>query len=159
MFKNILVPIDLNPKAYKASMYALDIAHMYDSKLFLLNVSENLRSKESLVMSRVSVADLEKSFKNYALDTKNAMRDILNDDLYDNVDIEYYIREGNTTDEILDFTERYSIDLIVMGTNGKDSMADYILGTEFRIGAVFMLLVFILVYRRFKLSKKREYLK
>ena len=36
MFKNILVPIDLNPKAYKASMYALDIAHMYDSKLFLL---------------------------------------------------------------------------------------------------------------------------
>ena len=129
MFKNILVPIDLNPKAYKASMYALDIAHMYDSKLFLLNVSENLRSKESLVMSRVSVADLEKSFKNYALDTKNAMRDMLNDDLYDNVDIEYYIREGNTTDEILDFTERYSIDLIVMGTNGKDSMADYILGS------------------------------
>ena len=30
---------------------------------------------------------------------------------------------------------------------------------EFRIGAVFMLLVFILVYRRFVLSRKREYLK
>ena len=40
-----------------------------------------------------------------------------------------------------------------------EEFADYILGTEFRIGAVFMLLVFILVYRRFKLSKKREYLK
>ena len=40
-----------------------------------------------------------------------------------------------------------------------EEFADYILGTEFRIGAGFMLLVFILVYRRFKLSKKREYLK
>ena len=30
---------------------------------------------------------------------------------------------------------------------------------EFRIGSVFLLLVLILVYRRFKLSRKREYLK
>jgi len=40
-----------------------------------------------------------------------------------------------------------------------EEFADYLLGTEFRIGAVFLLLVLILVYRRFKLSKKREYLK
>jgi len=46
-----------------------------------------------------------------------------------------------------------------MGLGMFEEFADYILGTEFRIGSVFMLLVFILVYRRFKLSKKREYLK
>jgi len=46
-----------------------------------------------------------------------------------------------------------------MGLGMFEEFADYILGTEFRIGAVFMMLVFILVYRRFKLSKKREYLK
>ena len=46
-----------------------------------------------------------------------------------------------------------------MGLGVFEEFADYILGTEFRIGAVFMLLVFILVYRRFVLSKKREYLK
>ncbi len=46
-----------------------------------------------------------------------------------------------------------------MGLGVFEEFADYILGTEFRIGAVFMLLVFILVYRRFILSKKREYLK
>ena len=46
-----------------------------------------------------------------------------------------------------------------MGLGVFEEFADYILGTEFRIGAVFLLLVFILVYRRFKLSKKREYLK
>ncbi len=46
-----------------------------------------------------------------------------------------------------------------MGLGVFEEFADYILGTEFRIGSVFMLLVLILVYRRFKLSKKREYLK
>ena len=46
-----------------------------------------------------------------------------------------------------------------MGLGVFEEFADYILGTEFRIGSVFLLLVIILVYRRFKLSKKREYLK
>jgi len=46
-----------------------------------------------------------------------------------------------------------------MGLGVFEEFADYILGTEFRIGAVFLLLVFILVYRRFKLARKREYLK
>ncbi len=46
-----------------------------------------------------------------------------------------------------------------MGLGLFEEFADYILGTEFRIGAVFLLLVLILVYRRFKLSRKREYLK
>jgi len=46
-----------------------------------------------------------------------------------------------------------------MGLGVFEEFADYLLGTEFRIGSVFLLLVFILVYRRFKLSRKREYLK
>lgn len=45
-----------------------------------------------------------------------------------------------------------------MGLGVFEEFSDYILGTEFRIGAVFTLLVLILVYRRFRLSRKREYL-
>ena len=46
-----------------------------------------------------------------------------------------------------------------MGLGIFEEWADYLLGTEFRIAAVFSLLVIILVYRRFKLARKREYLK
>ncbi len=45
-----------------------------------------------------------------------------------------------------------------MGLGVFEEFADYILGTQFRIGATFLLLVLILVYKRFKLSRKREYL-
>ena len=46
-----------------------------------------------------------------------------------------------------------------MGLGIFEEWSDYLLGTEFRIAAVFSLLVVILVYRRFKLARKREYLK
>ena len=46
-----------------------------------------------------------------------------------------------------------------MGLGVFEEFADYILGTEFRIGAVFMQLVLIIDYRRFILSRKREHLK
>ena len=42
-----------------------------------------------------------------------------------------------------------------MGLGIFEEWADYLLGTEFRIAAVFSLLVLILVYRRFKLARKR----
>ena len=40
-----------------------------------------------------------------------------------------------------------------------EEFVDYILGTEFRIRAVFMQLVLIIDYRRFILFGKREHLK
>jgi len=46
-----------------------------------------------------------------------------------------------------------------MGLGVFEEWSDYLLGTEFRIAAVFSLLVIILVYRRFKIARKREYLK
>jgi len=46
-----------------------------------------------------------------------------------------------------------------MGLGVFEEWSDYLLGTEFRIAAVFSLLVIILVYRRFRLARKREYLK
>ena len=46
-----------------------------------------------------------------------------------------------------------------MGLGIFEEWSDYLLGTEFRIAAVFSLLVIILVWRRFKLARKREYLK
>ena len=52
-----------------------------------------------------------------------------------------------------------SVAISGMGLGVFEEWSDYLLGTEFRIAAVFSLLVIILVYRRFKLARKREYLK
>jgi len=59
----------------------------------------------------------------------------------------------------LPYTVRSFMIVIVAGLGNLPGVANYLLGTEFRIASVFLLLVLILVYRRFKLAKKREYLK
>ena len=46
-----------------------------------------------------------------------------------------------------------------MGLEVVEEFVDYIMGTEFRIGAVFVQLVLIIDYRRFILFRKREHLK
>ena len=46
-----------------------------------------------------------------------------------------------------------------LGLGAVEEFSSYLIGTEFRIAVVFLLLVLILVYRSKKLAKKREYLK
>ena len=46
-----------------------------------------------------------------------------------------------------------------LGLGAVEEFSSYLIGTEFRIGIVFLLLVVILVYRSKRLAKKREYLK
>ena len=46
-----------------------------------------------------------------------------------------------------------------LGLGAVEEFSSYLIGTEFRIAVVFLLLVVILIYRSKKLAKKREYLK
>ena len=49
--------------------------------------------------------------------------------------------------------------LAAVGLGTAEEMSDYVLGAEFRLAFVFSLLVLILVYRNWRLTKKRMYLK
>ncbi len=46
-----------------------------------------------------------------------------------------------------------------LGLGAAENLAGFILGLEFQIAFVFGLLVVVLIYRRFRLGRKREYLK
>jgi branched-chain amino acid transport system permease protein len=46
-----------------------------------------------------------------------------------------------------------------LGLGAAENIAGFILGTEFQAAFVFSLLVVILIWRNFKLSLKRRYLK
>ena len=47
----------------------------------------------------------------------------------DNIDCEYVLRDGKPYDAIIKIAEEKEVDLIVMGTNGKDSLTDLFIGT------------------------------
>ena len=129
MFKTILCPIDLKPRSKMALKKAINIAHQFSSKIILLNIHEEFMSKEQMIMSRISVSKLGDEFKKIAIEAKSDMKSLMKELEADNIDCEYILRDGKPYDVIIKISKEKEVDLIVMGTNGKDSLTDLFIGT------------------------------
>ena len=129
MYKTILCAIDLKRKADKAFEQAVQFAHQYKSKIILLNVNDDFKTKEEMVMSRVSIDKIGARYKKIALKAKNEMGQLQEKLETDSVDIEVMLRQGKPGVTIIEVSDEISADLIVIGANGKDSISDYFLGT------------------------------
>tara|TARA_B110000196_G_C21114254_1_gene649580 strand:- start:983 stop:1432 length:450 start_codon:yes stop_codon:yes gene_type:complete len=129
MFKRILCPIDLKPRSKMALKKAINIAHQFNSKIILLNIHEEFMSKEQMVMSRISVSKLGNEFKKIAIEAKSDMKNLVKDLEANDVDCEYILRDGKPYNIITKIAKEKEVDLIVMGTNGRDNLTDFLLGT------------------------------
>ena len=129
MFKNILCPVDMHPRSKMALRKAINIAHQFNSKIVLLSIHEEFISKKQMIMSRVSVSSLGDEFKKIATEAKNDMKNLVKELEADDIKCEYILRDGSPGDIIVKLSNEMNIDLIVMGTNGRDSLSDYIVGS------------------------------
>jgi len=129
MFKNILCPIDMHPRSKMALRKAINIAHQFNSKIVLLSIHEEFISKKQMIMSRVSVSSLGDEFKKIAIEAKKDMKNLVKELEADDIKCEYILRDGVPADIIVKLSNELDIDLIVMGTNGRDSLTDYIVGS------------------------------
>ena len=129
MFKHILVPTDLSPRSKNAIKKAIQIAHQFNSRITILNVHEEFMDKDEMEMLRVSVNEIQAKFREIALEAKSEIKSMLAKLHTEDIKIEIILREGTPSKEILTFAIETDADLIVMGTNGKDNLTDYILGT------------------------------
>ena len=129
MFKNILCPVDMHPRSKMALRKAINIAHQFNSKIVLLSIHEEFISKKQMIMSRVSVSSLGDEFKKIATEAKNDMKNLVKELEADDIKCEYILRDGIPADIIVKLSNEMDIDLIVMGTNGRDSLSDYIVGS------------------------------
>ena len=80
-------------------------------------------------MLRVSVDDMQKQFRKIAIEAKAEIKSLFSQLHTDDIDINIVLREGTPSKEILELSKKLDADLIVMGTNGKDNISDYLLGT------------------------------
>ena len=121
MYKNILAPINLESSSKVELLEA--------PKVFLLSVHEQFKSKEEMVMSRVSVNTISEEIKEAAIEAKNKLKQMVDDTEFGDVECDYILRDGKPEDAIVDIALQLNINLIVMTTDGKDSMSDYVSGT------------------------------
>ena len=129
MFKHILCPTDLEERSDIAVIKAVQIAHQFGSKITLLNIHEEFMDKEEREMLRVSVDKMKEKYKQIAIDSKEEMKAVIQKLHADNIEVDYQLHSGKPEKVIVKIAEQLGIDLIVIGTDGRDNVKDFIVGT------------------------------
>lgn len=129
MFKHILCPTDLEERADMAVKKAVQLAHQFGSKITLLNVHEEFMDKEEREMLRVSVSKMKDEYKRIAIDSKNEMKAVIHKLHADDIEVDYLLHKGKPDEAIVEVAEKLGVDLIVMCTDGKDNLMDFVIGT------------------------------
>jgi nucleotide-binding universal stress UspA family protein len=127
--KKILFPIDLTENASKILPYVLLVSEKYNSMIYLLHVSEDLR-----LGYRVYVPDFSHDslnlFQKEALEVaEKAMDRVCEEQLQGCPNFQRRIASGDPVTEILKIINAEDIDLVIMGTHGRKGLEHAIFGS------------------------------
>lgn len=129
MFAHILCPTDLKERALIALRKAVQIAHQFNSKITMLNVHDEFMNKQEREMLRVSFESLKETYARVAIESREQMRAAIRKLHAEDLQLDYLLREGKPAKKIVKVAQRLGVDLIVMTTDGRDSIKDFVTGT------------------------------
>ena len=129
MFNHILCPTDLKERSDIAVKKAVQIAHQFGSKITLLNIHEEFMDKKEREMLRVSVDKMKEKYKRIAIDSKEEMKTVIHKLHADDIKIDYLLHSGKPENAIVEVAKQLGTDLIVIGTDGRDNVMDFVVGT------------------------------
>ena len=129
MFTHILCPTDMQARSKLALKKAIQIAHQFGAKITLLNVHPEFMNRDEREMLRVSAEKLEEKFRQTAVESKKEMQTIITKLHAEDIAVEYLLREGKPAKTIAKVADSIGADLIVLCTDGRDNLKDFVTGT------------------------------
>ena len=129
MFKHILCPTDLKERAFIALKKAVQIAHQFNSKITILNVHPEFMGQQEREMLRVSFDGFKEKFRKVAVESREEMKAEISKLHAEDIQVDYVLREGKPEKIIVETAEKLGIDLIVICTDGRDNIMDFVTGT------------------------------
>jgi nucleotide-binding universal stress UspA family protein len=129
MFKHILCPTDLKERSDAAVKKAVHIAHQFGSKITLLNIHEEFMDKDERLMLRVSVDKMKEKYTRIAIESKEEMQTVIHKLHADDIEVDYLLHSGKPEKIIVEVAKQLGTDLIVIGTDGRDNVMDFVVGT------------------------------
>ena len=123
MFKEILLPVDLNHESSwrKALPCALELAKTFGARLHVMTVVPDYGMT---IVANYFPEDYEQK----AIDgATQALHDFTKAQLPEGVECQHIVRHGTVYEEILDAAKEINADLVVMGSH-RPELKDYLLG-------------------------------
>jgi nucleotide-binding universal stress UspA family protein len=123
ILNKILVPYDGSSYSKKALIRAIELAHNLDSEIILINVV-NLSyisppgGLQGLVKGKSKKSPIEKWKKSVRNNAVRMLKSCVSKCKSNGVTASYVIKDGNISQEILDFAKKKRITLIILGSQG-----------------------------------------
>jgi nucleotide-binding universal stress UspA family protein len=125
-FRNILFPTDFTPRARAALKYAAAFAHTGGGRVVLFSVQSASVPPNLLTLpERV----FEEQENRWLLQVRTEVRDLLADPLFDGLEVEPVIVEGEPAPEIAKAVRSYEIDLVTVVTHGRKGLSRALWGS------------------------------
>lgn len=119
--KRILVPTDFSETSEAAVKYGMALARVFKAQLYLLHVPEP--GEAAGVEHPIGLADITQNPAGEQLST------LLTDEEMAELRPERVMRNGKPSNEIVRYAQENDIDLIVMGTHGREGVARVMIGS------------------------------
>jgi nucleotide-binding universal stress UspA family protein len=129
MFTHILCPTDLKQRAFIALKTAVQTARQFNARITMLNVHDEFLNREAREMLRVSFDSLKAEYAKVAVESREQMRAAIRQLNAVDIRVNYKLREGKPAKKIVKVAQELSVDLIVMSTDGRDNIKDFVTGT------------------------------
>jgi nucleotide-binding universal stress UspA family protein len=125
-FERILCPVDFSDFSVKAYVYATSLAQHYRAKLFLEHVVQPLTSAYPYYAFPDAWNDIIWNLDAHA---DAELRKLVKSHNWNGLQPDLVVQRGMVTDSILAFAKTQSVDLIVMGTHGRQGIDHLAMGS------------------------------
>src|SRR5215471_6445347 len=126
LFRNILFPTDFTPHARSALKYAAAFARAGHGRVVLFSVQTgNVPANLMTLPERV----LQEQENHWLLQLHRQVRELLTDPMFDGLEVEPVIVEGEPAHEIARAVCDYDIDLVTVVTHGRRGLARALFGS------------------------------
>ncbi len=125
-FENILCPIDFSEFSERACNYAFSLAKHYHANLYLEHVVQPLTSAYPYYAFPDAVNEV---YRDLAADAERQLREMSTNCHWNGLRTRFEVHRGLVPETILDFAAQEKVDLVVMGTHGRQGLDRLIMGS------------------------------
>jgi nucleotide-binding universal stress UspA family protein len=124
-FKNILFPVDFSTASAKVAPYVKEIAEKFQSEVHIVFVARVFDYFESIYVPHPSITNFQTEV------VKGGVKKLeeFTETLFQGTPCKTQVLSGDAAEEILKYSEKHGIDLIIMGTHGRKGLERTIFGS------------------------------